>query len=227
MGYTHYWSRPEEIPARYFHAIRADFEKLILPLSDLGVHLAGPQGDDVPILAQNLIAFNGLHACGHPVDEDIVIPYPSEFAQGLGSSHNAIDGSFYGVGVTLKHRCCGGSCRCESFHLARIKQIHPGETPDEQGFFGEGTKTAFRPYDIAVTAALLIAKRHLHDSLTINSCGTESQWLDAKRLCQRILGYGDWFGIVEEEIEEACPGPNDKRRVLLRSLVGTAGPVAG
>ena len=44
MGYTHYWYRNPEIPKEKFHAIRVDFEKLVLALHDAGVTLAGPTG---------------------------------------------------------------------------------------------------------------------------------------------------------------------------------------
>jgi hypothetical protein len=57
--------------------------------------------------------------------------------------------------------------------------------------YGECVKTGFRPYDVAVTAALLIAKRYLGDRFAVHSNGSEAQWSDAKRLFQTILGYGD------------------------------------
>jgi hypothetical protein len=36
MGYTNYWDRLQTIPEDTWDAIRRDFEKLILPLSDAG-----------------------------------------------------------------------------------------------------------------------------------------------------------------------------------------------
>ena len=41
MGYTHSWDRPRVIPQDLFVGIRADFELLILPLSNLGVQHYG------------------------------------------------------------------------------------------------------------------------------------------------------------------------------------------
>ena len=99
-------------------------------------------------------------------------------------------------------------------------EIEPDRKPDENGLYLEYVKTAFRPYDVAVTAVLLIAKRHLRDRLVIHSDGGNRQWVDARRICQSVLGYGDWFGIVEEQIVEEWPGnPAGKRHVLLRTLV--------
>ena len=73
---------------------------------------------------------------------------------------------------------------------------------------------------LAVTAALIIAKKHLKDRLTISSDGADCQWADARRICQRGLGYGDWFGIVEEQMVEEWPGdPPVQRQVRMRTLV--------
>jgi hypothetical protein len=220
MGYTHYWYRPPIVPEDLFRRIRSDFERLILPLSDLGVELAGGLGEGLPVINDDMIWFNGLRGCGHPPNEDLVIPYPSQAAQGIGPSATAIDGDFYNLGVTVRHRCCNGRCDCETFLLERSKTLHPHSRPIERGLFCEGVKTAFRPYDVAVTAALLIAKRHLHEQLVVHSNGRDAQWADARELCQRILGYGDWFGITEEIIREEP----DNREVKLRILTEIAPP---
>jgi hypothetical protein len=91
----------------------------------------------------------------------------------------------------------------------------------------EHIKTGFRPYDIAVTSVLLIAKRYLRDRFVVHSNGGDAQWSDAKRICQQRLEYGDWFGIVEDRIEERWPGPEGStvlREVLLRTLVEVEPP---
>jgi len=62
--------------------------------------------------------------------------------------------------------------------------------------------------------------RALKNQFIISSDGADPQWSDARRMCQRILDYGDWFGIVEENVAETWPGdPNRNRDVLLRTLV--------
>jgi len=220
VGYTHYWHRTEVIQQKAFQAIRADFERLLLPLADAGVELAGGLGEGAPEITGELIRFNGLDQCGHPKNEDIVIPYPSEDAEGIGSSATALDESDSGLITRVKHRCCNGRCSYETFHFPRrLKKEEHGD-PDENGLYIDYVKTGFRPYDIAVTAALLIAKRHLKERFQIASNGGDCQWADARRICQRVLGYGDWFGIVEEAIVEEWPGdPPRTREVLVRTLV--------
>ncbi len=83
------------------------------------------------------------------------------------------------------------------------------------------TKTAFKPYDIAVTAALLIAKRHLRDKLVIHSDGGDPQWADAKELCHEHLGYGTWFSIVDDpkvEIWTMSDGAQKERHVTVQPV---------
>jgi hypothetical protein len=216
MGYTHYWYRLQTIPTDFFRNMRSDFARLILPLADAGVQLADAFGEGIPEITDDVIQFNGPITCGHPHNEDIVIPYPSEHAHGIGPSINAIDGDYHGLGVTLRHRCCNGSCAYETFTLKRGMELRDGDVPRNNGLYCEWVKTAFRPYDVAVTAVLLIAKRYLKDQFVIHSNGGDAQWRDARRICQGVLGYGDWFGIVQHETEELWLG--EMRPVRLRVL---------
>ena len=61
--------------------------------------------------------------------------------------------------------------------------------PEQAGF----CKTARKPYDLAVTAALIILKHHLRESLTIGSDEATAHFRPAMNLCQEILGYGEEF----------------------------------
>lgn len=74
MGYTQHWYRPMVIADDVFRAIRLDFEKLILPMADRGVHLAGPDGCNEPEINDKCIEFNGPDDCGHPKNEEIFVP---------------------------------------------------------------------------------------------------------------------------------------------------------
>jgi len=206
LGYTHFWYRTQTISPDIYQAIRTDFEKLILPLHDAGIELAGPSGRDAPTITDELIGFNGLNDCGHPHSEHWVVAYPSDSAEGVGPSSTAIERSHDDLAVTVKHRCCNGRCSFETFVFPRA--MNPDQK-DANGLFFDSSKTAFRPYDIGVTAFLLIAKRHLGDRLVVHSNGGDGQWADAKRLCQQVLGYGDWFGLIEEQIVKDWRGSLD------------------
>jgi hypothetical protein len=219
VGYTHYWHRPLTIPADIFQAIRLDFERVILPLADSEAHLAGGLGEGLPVVTDDHICFNGLRLCGHPKNDAIVIPYPSNDACGVGPSTTAIHDDSDGLTTKIKHRCCNGSCSYETFSFPRCLQADSREQLDANKLYIEYTKTAFRPYDIAVTAALLIAKKYLRNRFVVHSDGTNLQWSDAKCVCQKTLGYGDWFGIVEEQVEEQLPEKGGTRIALLRTLI--------
>jgi hypothetical protein len=86
--------------------------------------------------------------------------------RGLGPGETAIDESASGLVTKIKHRCCSGRCSHEAFLFPKASGA--GHKPveeerDTKGLTFYWTKTAFKPYDIAVTAGLLIAKRYLYD----------------------------------------------------------------
>ncbi len=186
VGYCHYWEIEQEVDHEPFSRIVADVQQIVLTLDDMGVRLAGPLGEGLPEIEMDHIAFNGLWHCGHAKNEEIVIPFPATDASGIGSSINAVEGSYFGMGTLLKHRACDGNCSYETFRLARkcneIDKICDGR-------YSDSCKTAFRPYDLAVQCVLLIAKHHLKERIKIWSGGTDFHWNDARLLCYVNLSY--------------------------------------
>jgi hypothetical protein len=186
MGYCHYWEIEPEINQESFSRIIADVQQIILTLDDMGVRLAGPLGKGLPEIDADHIAFNGLWDCGHVKNEEIAIPFPSADAAGIGSSTNAVEGSYHGMGTLLKHRTCDGNCSYETFRLGRICNDMDNI---RNGLFSDSCKTGFRPYDIAVQCVLLIAKHHLKDRIQVWSGGSDYHWSDARLLCYFHLSY--------------------------------------
>ncbi|HZQ54076.1 MAG TPA: DUF4351 domain-containing protein [Bryobacteraceae bacterium] len=142
-------------------------------------------------------------AADEKVDGPVVL-FPTKYACGIDSSATTrfIDTPL--MTFATKRRCDGQCCH-EDFLLGKYE---PGRC-----------KTAFKPYDVAVTAALLIAKHHYGAGIKITSCGSDMQWWDARLICQRVLGYGNSFRFVpkqrfsdlsgqwiEEEVLEEIPG---------------------
>ena len=183
MGYCHHWQGSFDGDPANFPALRADFEKLILPLAEVGCLLAGPSGTGLPEFTDDFLAFNGLRHCGHELVDGPVVPYPAETASGIDAGPSQL--LRVGFLAYAASRRCDGACCHDSFVLRK----RPG-----MGF----VKTAFKPYDLAVTAALLIAKRYWGEKIEIRTDGSEVQWSDAKRLCQVHLGYGTSFRIVQK-----------------------------
>lgn len=60
--------------------------------------------------------------------------------------------------------------------------IHAGEQDAELSF----CKTAAKPYDLAVCAALCLAELHFRGAVTVESDGTADDWLEGAALAKRI-----------------------------------------
>lgn len=187
MGYTHYWYRRKKIPTKDFAAIINDFRKIVPVLAEkYGVRLAGPDGYGDPVIHMDEISFNGPINCGHPENFELAIPWPSKDAGGVMAG--GIVGKWY-AGSIVDTRMCDGNCSYESFYFPREYKPLEWEEP-KAGFYLQFCKTAFRPYDLAVTAFLIIAKHHLKNNIRVSSDGEDTHWFDAKILCQMELGYG-------------------------------------
>jgi hypothetical protein len=61
----------------------------------------------------------------------------------------------------------------------------------DDGKLFEFCKTAFKQYDIAVTACLIVFKHHFGDDFRVSSDGNTEDWLAGKDACQAVLGYGE------------------------------------
>ncbi len=190
MGYTHYWYREKEIEAPTYQAIVDDFRKLLPIFARSDVPLADGMGEGYPQLDAEMVYFNGSENCGHPKNKELVIPWPAKTAQGIGNKVDAINGKWF-AGAVVDARTCDGDCSYETFAFPRIED---GEA-NEDGKYFNCTKTAFRPYDWAVTAFLVIAKHYLGEKITVHSDGEMAQWQDAMLLCQLELDYGMEFRI--------------------------------
>ncbi|MGB9858480.1 MAG: hypothetical protein ACPLQP_00930 [Moorellaceae bacterium] len=197
MGYTHYWYRPKNISKKAFGAIVKDFKKVVPALEKAGVVLAGPLGEGKPVITADIVKFNGSRYCGHPAEYELVIPWPAPGAGGVFAGE-PIAGTWY-AGHLLMTRACPGDCSYETFYFPRVREpYYEGERPRENGLWFDFCKTAFRPYDLAVTAFLIIAKHHLKDKIVVRTDGEDLHWADARLLCAMELGYGLGYGINEQ-----------------------------
>ena len=202
MGYTHYWYRKDrEIESSVFESIAADFKKLMPALEQLGISLAGGQGEGEPVIEGSLICFNGLEKCGHPVSYELGIAWPSQNAAGVATPwrEDVRGGSWFG-GATIDKRACSGDCSHETCWFPRIipedRHTHFDRHPTEEngkGWQSNFCKTAYKPYDLAVTAFLIIAKHHIKEKIWIASDGETQHWADGRILCEQFLKYGIGF----------------------------------
>lgn len=224
MRYTHYYYVEKNYDREIFRKIVADFKKIVPVFEHLGVKLAGPMGDLEPIINEESIAFNGLEKCGHE-QRDLGITWPSKTGQGvakldmqhrLGNETLADTNGHWFAGLELETRTCDGDCSHETFRLDRNSSFDEeraiksetfkgfnGKTyrtnPNKVNKFFECTKTAYKPYDLAVTACLVIAKHYLNEKIAISSDGEMKDWKDAMTITQHFLGYGEEFQLDQAE----------------------------
>ncbi len=201
MGYTHYWCREREISRPIFVRIISDFRRLLPVLKVLDIKLGDGLGEGEPVMNNREVIFNGLRNCGHPKNRHIVIPWPAPAVKpGVAASPDkAVVGSWF-AGVVLNQRTCGGDCSYETFYFPRVlpkmyEPVQSSRDPRCVGKYFQCCKTAFRPYDLAVTAFLVVAKRHLGGRILVKSDGTIAHWMDAVKICHNVLGYGLDFAL--------------------------------
>jgi hypothetical protein len=95
--------------------------------------------------------------------------------------------------IDNEHICFNGLGEEDSYETFSFNRIGRG------GF--NFCKTANRPYDILVCAALIIAKDYLGGQIKVTSDYDDFDWTNAKKLTQEVLGYGEEF-IMEEELKD-------------------------
>jgi len=207
LGYTHYYQVAKQYDKETFSKLSFDFKKMIPTLSHLGIKLADGSGEDTPIISPTQIVFNGKTNCGH-TQRDLGITWASKSAKGVsndrvGQKLEEITKGQWFAGATLETRACGGDCSHETFSLEQ-KLDRPRNTADKivgksNALMFNFTKTAFKPYDLAVNVCLIIAKHYLKDQIKISSDGTSENWEEGRQLVQHFLGYGKDFKLDEDE----------------------------
>lgn len=211
MGYCHYWRIPKKFPAKKFKEFSADVKKIIdYCHKDLGIHIADGMGEGEPTCNESLIRFNGSSTQPKGVwttNEQISIPWPSPTASLKEISADPIaektEGHWF-AGDLVSQRVApthpdnpefaDGSY--ETFSIERQGRVGEYEVPNEKGLFFDCCKTAYRPYDLAVTAVLIALKHHF-PKCQVSSDGEDKDWLDGKFLCNNLLGYGMDFELED------------------------------
>ena len=202
--YRIYWKRPQEIDGQIFAAIVSDFKRTLPGLKKRKVKLAGGDGHGEPRIDPHGVCFNGAVRCGHrhgPPDvwgtladyfsqpqESVTSPF-LEVARGRLQRVRGHRPSSASAGQERQRRHCPGSCAFEEFVFPRVNW-HPHHSLDE---VWSTCATDRRHYELAVQVWLIVAKFHMGDELCLK--GLDSDWEDARGLCQKVLGYGRNLGL--------------------------------
>ncbi len=198
MGYTHYWEQSTKgfSPKEWEKIV--DTAREIINLSALmGIKLAGGLGEGEPEASEEKIWLNGESACGH-TNADLGITWPANDALGICEigGNNATSGEWF-AGALLAARCCDGDCSHETFLLLKKPILRKGQTEPFAS-----CKTAFKPYDIAVTAILAAAKMIAPDKIRLSSDGEVKDWAEGTAIARYFLKDVRRIPILEEEENE-------------------------
>lgn len=202
MGYTHYWYREKEYSPEEFRRIIDDFREMLPVLQESGVKLAGGLGKGEARINYEDVWFNGPEDCGH-AEFNLHIAWPSKNAGGIGKDpKKAVNGAWF-AGAKIETRVCGGDCSHETFRFPKVFKIPDWQKEADHlgksGLYFSCTKTAYKPYDLAVNCFLIIAKHHLGERIMVSSDGENEHWFDGMLLCHKILGYGLEFKLDKGE----------------------------
>lgn len=214
MGYTHYYITKKTLASpKKWEEFCKDVKKIFkYSQKELGIKLANGQGDlgSSPIIGPKFISFNGSEEQPKGVwttTEEVSIPWPSDTAFTNDPNPDPAGEKTAGhwhAGTLLKQRVAPlndetglGSGSYETLYLARVSNKNDMEY--EKDTYFNSCKTAFRPYDLVVTAVLIAAKHHFEDKIEVKSDGQDGNWIDAKFLCMRLFGYGMEYNIIKKE----------------------------
>lgn len=198
MGYTHYWRRSPDLTPADFHQFVEDVKLIVEALQLKGLKFAGPTGTGQPELTPQVVAFNGSKNCGHRY-RDLGKPWPSQTANGVEATNNPVSGPWFS-GALLETRVCGGCCAGEPFVVDRVFMQRAWDQL-EKGKHFQYCETSYKPYDLAVTAALIRLKERLQEDISVSSDGQDNAFEDAKRLCRELFGWHETFALEKEPAE--------------------------
>lgn len=217
MGYTHYWYRDEDLDREAFKKICIDFRKLNKVFPHVGFKLANGLGEDEPTITYFEISFNGLDKCGHPKNSN-GLQWPDKKALGIATGYSRKQeetktGQWF-AGSEVNTRVCSGSCSYETFTLEQHQPLSEYDRNQGRTKSFECCKTNYYPYDLAVTACLIIAKHYLGDQIIIKSDGEQKDFNDAMIICQQFLGYGSDFDLNNQEAKKEVIKPSELKPEL-------------
>lgn len=204
MGYTHYWHRPKVLGTpTQFEAFAKDCNAIFnYCQTQMGIKLANGMGEDEPTANKATVWFNGSDeqpSGTWTTSEQISIPWPASCASVIDAKDDPVAtktkgnwfaGNLVSQRVAPINNLTGkGSGSYETVSIDRKMKLEKWEEPDGNGNYFNCCKTAYRPYDLAVTAVLLALKHH-SPTVTLSTDGEAKDWLDGRFLCQNLFCYG-------------------------------------
>jgi len=178
MGYTHYYYTKNEYNYERFGNLVRDFKKIQAIIENKTKEFQVVKSQNGELGISNEVA--KIELCG-----------------GDGEGPPEINNEVICFNGSNK-----GDLGHETFLLEQKREKRRYEQFDKvNNLFFNFTKTARKPYDLAVCACLIMAKEYFRDEIIINSDGDLSDWYEAIDLVQTYLGYGANFQLDQHDVE--------------------------
>lgn len=222
MGYSHYWYTKPNLNETNWKQFAIDCKKLFaFAHNEMGIALADGSGEaeTQPQITREFISFNGSEAQPSGLwttNENISLPWPSSTAslsdESADPTADKTNGTWF-AGDLVEQRVAPidnlsgfGSGSYETCGIDRVKELSKyndyTERDAKYGLAFDCCKTAYRPYDLVVTAVLIALKHNFGNDVIISTDGEEKDWLDARMMCNNVLGYGLSVVMDFEETKE-------------------------
>jgi hypothetical protein len=105
----------------------------------------------------------------------------------------------------------------ETFLLVRDNK----DEPKEDGTIFNFCKTAQKPYDLCVTACLILAKYHFKDAVNVSSDGEASDWQEAVEVVNKVFSYNMKVEDIAEGISiTQIPRPENLSESEVTKILG-------
>ena len=207
MGYTHYWYTVPELPTDKWQSFKKDCKAILAYCEELGIAIGDFGGNEKskPVINDNELGFNGRddqEAGIWTTEQDIIIPWPSPSAsikEMTADPINKTEGNWF-AGDLVSQRVAPirdgkGSGSYETFCIERKQEVKEQwlkskKDDPKYGKLFAFCKTAYRPYDLAVTACLIAAKQHFGNDIYLSTDGDDKDWMDGRIMCNNLFGYG-------------------------------------
>lgn len=217
MGYEHYWKRPPALDPVTFEAWAHDVQRVVDALPEGTV--CGPDGREKPNITSTSVSFNGNERMSTHRDWYIARVRATGLAAQATSAEQSMPISDAGVPLVISQRRSDGSFLLWS-------------RADGRGWLWEACKTRGKPYDVAVTASLILFAHHFPDSCRVSSDGNMHDWQPGLELAERATGLQLHVPIYSHKLwyPDSLPmnvfraWSEDVRKVIGTTDVQLAGP---
>jgi hypothetical protein len=197
--------RAEELDEETYAAFLADVQ-LVIDACPVGL-LASGTGHGPVTIKDGLLRLNGQHSRPTDAQCDTIIDWLAKYdVKTLNLDTQRV--FFYRKELSAEYRKYYSKYD-GSHETLCIDRVFTNEyrSADERGWLFDCTKTAQKPYDIAVVAILVLFASHFPEACSLSSDGDAEEWYAGRDLAREATGK-EWL-MVPPEIKTALEAKKD------------------